>query len=202
MALSTNCVRTATTVAETAMTKARPMITSRYFRIGILMALSHYNPIGCRGPVLCWGGAWPRAGTDGGARVSGILVRSMRIKLDSPNDRPIRELRECRGCKSAAARPGPNFNDCGHETQRFAMEKMRILIVDDEPILAHALARSLANLGYTIAGKARSGEQAFELVLETRPDLVLMDIELGAGMNGIEAAVMIKADRKSTRLNS
>jgi hypothetical protein len=73
------------------------------------------------------------------------------------------------------------------------MEKTRILIVDDEPILAHALARSLANLGYEIAGKARSGDQAFELALETRPDLVLMDIELGAGMNGIEAAVMIKA---------
>ncbi|MEJ2183997.1 MAG: response regulator, partial [Nitrospirota bacterium] len=73
-------------------------------------------------------------------------------------------------------------------------EKMKsILIVEDEGIIAKDIAQSVESLGYRVCGFAVSGKAAFEEALRRRPDLVLMDIVLQGGMNGIEAARDIRA---------
>ena len=73
------------------------------------------------------------------------------------------------------------------------MDKTRILVVDDERIIAMDIRHTLGRLGYDVPATAVSGEEAVVLAGETRPDLVLMDISLGEGMDGIEAAAHIKA---------
>ena len=71
--------------------------------------------------------------------------------------------------------------------------KPKILIVEDESIVARDIEMSLKNLGYGTAGIATSGESAIKKVEEHRPDLVLMDIVLGGRMNGVEAAAEIRS---------
>ncbi|TAH54829.1 MAG: response regulator [Methanosarcina mazei] len=72
------------------------------------------------------------------------------------------------------------------------MPEGRILIVEDEYIVAMGIKRMLKNLGYTLAGVASSGEEAINKAESSFPDLVLMDIMLKGEMNGIEAAKEIK----------
>ena len=68
------------------------------------------------------------------------------------------------------------------------MEKAKILIVEDEPIVAMDIQASLEDLGYSVTSLAASGTQAIEEAERGRPDLVLMDIMLKDDMTGIEAA--------------
>ncbi len=64
----------------------------------------------------------------------------------------------------------------------------RILIVDDNSELRGILRRQLASLGYEVGGEASNGEAAIELAKQSDPDLVLMDIDLGSGIDGIDTA--------------
>ncbi|MBP1773901.1 MAG: domain S-box protein, partial [Holophagaceae bacterium] len=73
------------------------------------------------------------------------------------------------------------------------MNQPQILIVEDEAIVAMDLKLHLQELGYGVVGLAASGPEAIGLALRLRPDLVLMDISLGAGMDGIEAARHVQA---------
>jgi PAS domain S-box-containing protein len=70
-------------------------------------------------------------------------------------------------------------------------QTMKILVVEDERIIAINLKESLESLGYTVPAIAASGEQAIEKATEFRPDLVLMDIWLKGTIDGIEAAQQI-----------
>ncbi len=72
------------------------------------------------------------------------------------------------------------------------MAKARILIVEDESIIATDIERSLQNLGYEVAAKVVLGEQAISRVEADNIDLVLMDIMLKTEMDGIEAAEQIR----------
>jgi|Deesub1362A_J573_1020465.scaffolds.fasta_scaffold00013_17 diguanylate cyclase (GGDEF)-like protein/PAS domain S-box-containing protein len=72
------------------------------------------------------------------------------------------------------------------------MEEVRILIVEDEGIVAKDIQNRLKKLGYSVAGIVASGEDAVKKAEETRPDLVLMDIKLKGEMNGIGAAEQIR----------
>jgi len=76
------------------------------------------------------------------------------------------------------------------------MDKTRILIVDDEPLFRELLRHTLsAERELQVVGVAEDGETAIRLAAELSPDVVLMDIELGGGMDGIEAALYIKKER-------
>ncbi len=68
----------------------------------------------------------------------------------------------------------------------------RILVVEDEMIVAKALALSLQHLGYHIVGEVSTGEEAIQLAEESKPDLVLMDIKLGGQIDGIQASEEIR----------
>lgn len=74
------------------------------------------------------------------------------------------------------------------------MSKTRILIVEDESIVAMDIKHRAEGLGYTVIGVTPSGEEALELVRENPPDLILMDIVLKGKMDGIEAAQRIHDD--------
>jgi CheY-like chemotaxis protein len=72
------------------------------------------------------------------------------------------------------------------------MNRHRLLIVEDEVIVALDMEDRLAALGYQLVGHALTGEGALELTRELRPDLVLMDIRLQGDMDGITAAAEIR----------
>lgn len=70
-----------------------------------------------------------------------------------------------------------------------------ILLVEDETIIALAETRMLENRGYSVL-TASTGEQALELGGSEKVDLVLMDIDLGGGMDGTEAARELLRERE------
>jgi PAS domain S-box-containing protein len=74
------------------------------------------------------------------------------------------------------------------------MSQVRILVVEDESVVAKDIQWSLKSLGYTICGWASSGEEALEKVEALKPDLVLMDIVLKGGVDGVEAAEHIRTN--------
>ncbi len=65
---------------------------------------------------------------------------------------------------------------------------IRVQIVEDELIVAYDLRQNLESLGYSVTGIASSEQQAIELADREKPDLVLMDINLGRGGDGTRAA--------------
>lgn len=68
----------------------------------------------------------------------------------------------------------------------------RILVVEDEHIVAMGIKKMLKSLDYTVTGIASSGEEAISKAESTFPDLVLMDIMLKGDMDGVEAAEAIR----------
>jgi two-component system, response regulator PdtaR len=73
------------------------------------------------------------------------------------------------------------------------MEKARILVVEDETIVAMDIAGTLRKLGHEVTDTVPSGEQAIESIDGNRPDLIFMDIGLKGEMDGIETAAKIRA---------
>ena len=67
----------------------------------------------------------------------------------------------------------------------------KILIVDDEGIIAMDLRNQLEDFGYEVVATAFSGGQAISLAVEHKPDLIMMDIVLKGNMDGISAAQLI-----------
>ncbi len=67
-------------------------------------------------------------------------------------------------------------------------EPVRVLIVDDHPVVRAGLRAMLdAAGGITVVGDAPNGNGIAELVAQTSPDLVLMDLRMGDGVDGVEA---------------
>ncbi len=73
------------------------------------------------------------------------------------------------------------------------MDKAKILIVEDESIVALNIKNRLEELGYAVVAMLNSGEAALQVVANNRPDLVLMDIKLKGTVDGIEAAALIRS---------
>jgi DNA-binding NarL/FixJ family response regulator len=74
------------------------------------------------------------------------------------------------------------------------LTKPRILIVEDEVIIAMDIAMQLREIDCEPLGPATRGEQAIELAKQLQPDLVLMDIHLASSMDGITAASAIRSE--------
>jgi CheY-like chemotaxis protein len=72
-------------------------------------------------------------------------------------------------------------------------EKIKILVVEDEVLVAEDLKEILREFGYEVPGIAETGEGAITLAGETRPDLILMDINLSGAMDGITAGGEIRS---------
>ena len=71
-------------------------------------------------------------------------------------------------------------------------EQTRILIVEDEAIIAMDLRETLAEAGYAVIATVASGEEALALCIQEIPDLVLMDVHLQGRLTGIETAQQLR----------
>ena len=71
-------------------------------------------------------------------------------------------------------------------------ERKSILVVEDDAIIARDIQQTLQRLGYAVPRSARTGDEACRAVEASAPDLVLMDIKLGGGSDGVEAAARIR----------
>lgn len=69
---------------------------------------------------------------------------------------------------------------------------IRVLIVEDETIIAMDMTRKVRQMGCDVVGRVVSGEQAVEQALMLKPDVVLMDIKLRGRIDGIAAAKRIR----------
>jgi two-component system nitrate/nitrite response regulator NarL len=74
-----------------------------------------------------------------------------------------------------------------------------VVLVDDEPLIRRALADALRGAGLELLGEAASGEAAMETVVQTRPDVVLLDLRL-PGMSGIETIERLSLLAPSSRI--
>lgn len=72
------------------------------------------------------------------------------------------------------------------------MEKVRILVVEDEIVVAIALVEMLEDLGYEVCDNAIGYSEALEVLQEDVPDLALLDITLGGAKSGIDLAKHIR----------
>jgi DNA-binding response OmpR family regulator len=66
--------------------------------------------------------------------------------------------------------------------------RRRALIVEDELVIALDLEDAMSALGFDICGLASSADTARSIAMDNQPDVVLMDVNLGGGREGIEAA--------------
>lgn len=67
-----------------------------------------------------------------------------------------------------------------------------IFIVEYDAFQAFILEKMISNLGYDFIGKSSSGEEAVQLAVQLKPDIILMDISLEGEMDGIETAIVIQ----------
>jgi response regulator NasT len=74
------------------------------------------------------------------------------------------------------------------------MDSLRILIAEDDSLVALDLAEQLESLGHTVVGSAATGRQAVRLARKLRPDLITMDIKMPE-QDGLAAAREITAER-------
>lgn len=69
----------------------------------------------------------------------------------------------------------------------------RILIVEDERVVARDIQRTLTDLGYDVPATVATAEDAIRLVSERCPDLVLMDIQIKGNRDGVETAAILRS---------
>lgn len=70
--------------------------------------------------------------------------------------------------------------------------KIKILVVEDEAMIALDIKEKLIDMGYIVPMTADNGADAIKYAGELRPDIILMDIVIKGDMDGIEAAEQIK----------
>jgi CheY-like chemotaxis protein len=73
------------------------------------------------------------------------------------------------------------------------MIKAKILIVEDEAVIARDISQMLTNLGHTVLDSVMTGEEAISKAASEKPDLVMMDIQLAGKIDGVTAAIEIRA---------
>ena len=76
---------------------------------------------------------------------------------------------------------------------------MRVMLVDDRPLVRNGIASLLRSHGHEVVAEANDGEEALHLVNGLSPDLILMDIQMPV-MGGLEATRLIKARHPDTKI--
>jgi signal transduction histidine kinase len=79
-------------------------------------------------------------------------------------------------------------------TDGSAVTAARILVVEDERIVATDLAGALAELGYRVPATVATGEAAIEQARDLKPDVVLMDVRLAGPIDGVQAASIVREE--------
>lgn len=76
------------------------------------------------------------------------------------------------------------------------MSAIRVLIIEDDPIISEDIKEMLTNENYLVIGIAYDKEDALELIDKTKPDLILLDINLSGNYEGFEIAEYINKTRR------
>ena len=71
------------------------------------------------------------------------------------------------------------------------MKIKNMLIVEDDMIIQMFISRILTKMDFNVIGEVRKGQDAIDLVKESKPDLILMDIGLAGSLDGVETANLI-----------
>jgi two-component system, response regulator PdtaR len=74
---------------------------------------------------------------------------------------------------------------------------LRVLIAEDDPLAAIGLRLLLTNMGHMVVAEARNGREAVNQAKAHKPDLILMDIKMPGGQDGIEATRIILQHRST-----
>lgn len=90
-----------------------------------------------------------------------------------------------------AGDPGPDVDSDVGDARTAPRTPLRLLIVEDEILTAEYMQYLLVELGYEVCGHAINAAAAVRLAESCRPDLVLMDVNLGRGGDGVVAARQI-----------
>ena len=72
------------------------------------------------------------------------------------------------------------------------MASAKVLIVEDEILIARKIESTLRQLGYEVTGIAQDADMALQKATDTQPDLILMDIVIQGEMDGVAAAEQIR----------
>ena len=76
---------------------------------------------------------------------------------------------------------------------------IRLMLADDHRMLREGLSRSMAEQGFDIVAQARDGAEAVHLAIQTRPDVILMDVTMPE-MDGVEACRNVRAEIPDARI--
>jgi two-component system, response regulator PdtaR len=76
------------------------------------------------------------------------------------------------------------------------MSKLKLVVVDDDPITRMDIKEMLIQAGYEVIGEGKNGEEAVDLVYQFKPDIVIMDIKMPK-MDGIKATRIIRNFKRS-----
>ena len=107
-----------------------------------------------------------------------VLTRQLRGSVHVKQDG---ENAVSRGLSASTPRVGP-------------MSGLKILLVEDEILIAEDARIRLEGMGHQVIGIAASGRDAVQQAIESQPDLILMDVRLQGAMNGVEAARRIRSE--------
>ena len=121
---------------------------------------------------------------------SGRRVSSREARRSRPRASAGRRLT---GDFGGVAGLGRRLAPAGDGGQEKPNERRRILVVEDEALVAMATSQLLEDAGYEVVGMAADKAQAVRLAEQEQPDLVLMDIRLRGGDDGVETAAQIRA---------
>lgn len=83
---------------------------------------------------------------------------------------------------------------CGASLAPRSPRRLRVMVVEDEVIVALAIKETVEDLGHEVCGLARSEAEALSLADTERPDIALMDVQLAGPVDGVEAARRLRAD--------
>src|SRR3984893_17464889 len=72
------------------------------------------------------------------------------------------------------------------------MTPARILVVEDDRVVARDIAQQMSRAGHTVVGITARGEDALPLAADTVPDLILMDVRLEGELDGIDTARLLR----------
>jgi CheY-like chemotaxis protein len=72
------------------------------------------------------------------------------------------------------------------------MQARSLVIVEDDELLASALSMQVEMLGYSVVASVKSADEAVRIVLSRTPDVIIMDVNLGPGGSGLDAASSIR----------
>ena len=97
---------------------------------------------------------------------------------------------------------GPDGHDQPRSGDRLRLDGdrvLRVLIVEDEVLIAMHLETTMEDMGLEVCGIVATGADALDMAAATQPDLILMDVNLRGAMDGVEAARWV-CDGSDTRI--